>query len=93
MPRPKKKYMQSVAPASMPVAPISSFAPAYLDRVQAAHYLSVTPDSAYRVFKAGVKAGIFQTKKLGRRETVRRIDLDKYWEQLPQHVPQQETAV
>ena len=77
MPRLKKKYMQSaitVKPVVMP-APIVTDWPAYMDYHTAAKYISET----YWTVRNLVRAGKLIAKKLGRRYTVSRVELDELW--------------
>lgn len=77
MPRPKKKYMpkyaEPVAAFAVP-QPITAW-PAYMDYHTAAKYISET----YWTIRNLVQAGKLTAKKLGRRNTVARADLDALW--------------
>ena len=76
MPRQKKKWMQptAVVPPSVPASRIN---PEYLDIRQAAIYMSVTVWTIRRLLKSKK----IQAKKIGKRFTVKRTDLDAYWQQ------------
>jgi hypothetical protein len=68
------KYAQPEAPAVMP-APVAEPWPAYMDYNTAAKYISET----YWTIRNLVKAGKLMAKKLGRRNTVARVELDTLW--------------
>ncbi len=76
MPRQKKKWTQptAVVPPSLPAPRIN---PEYLDIRQAAIYMSVTVWTIRRLLKAGK----IHAKKVGKRFTIKRTDLDVYWQQ------------
>ena len=77
MPRLKKKYMEKYASPAQPVVmpqPITAW-PAYMDYHTAARYISET----YWTIRNLVKAGKLTAKKLGRRYTVSRVELDGLW--------------
>lgn len=76
MPRLKKKYMpQSTAPIVMPQQPAITVWPAYMDYHTAAKYISET----YWTIRNLVKSGKLTAKRLGRRNTVSRAELDALW--------------
>jgi len=77
MPRLKKKYMQPVAGAETP-APVIAQWPAYMDYHTAAKYISET----YWTIRNLVQSGKLTAKKLGRRNTVSRVDLDALWKRM-----------
>ena len=79
MPRPKKKYMEKYMQPSQPVvalpAPAPEPWPAYMDYHTAAKYVSET----YWTIRNLVKDGKLIAKKLGRRHTVSREQLEELW--------------
>lgn len=75
MRRLKKKYTEPAAPFVMPQPVITAW-PAYMDYHTAAKYISGT----YWTIRNLVKAGKLTAKKLGRRHTVSRAELDALWE-------------
>jgi excisionase family DNA binding protein len=73
MPRLKLKYMNPAPVASASVVP--DCWPPFMDYNTAAKYISET----YWTIRNLVKAGKLTAKKLGRRYTVSRVDLDALW--------------
>ena len=74
MPRPKKKWMQ---PAVMPTAPVGPVVDQkYFNLQQAAVYMGVTVWTV-RNF---ISTGKLVAKRMGKRFTVRREDIDSLWE-------------
>jgi excisionase family DNA binding protein len=73
MPRLKKKY--TVAPVVMPAPVVVAEWPAYMDYRTAARYISET----YWTIRNLVKARKLTAKRLGRRNTVSRTELDALW--------------
>ena len=77
MPRLKKKWMTpAVESAVSPIVavPITDW-PAYMDYHTAAKYIS----ESYWTIRNLVKSGKLTAKKLGRRNTVSRVELDALW--------------
>jgi excisionase family DNA binding protein len=74
MPRLKKKYMQP-EPVVIPAPVVVTDWPAFMDYHTAAKYISET----YWTIRNLVKAGKLTAKKLGRRNTVSRTELDVLW--------------
>lgn len=77
MPRPKKKYTLPASPVVVMPQPVIESWPAYMDYHTAARYISET----YWTIRNLVKAGKLTAKKLGRRNTVSRVQLDEVWKQ------------
>lgn len=67
--------MQPSVTLTMPVSVVTDW-PAYMDYHTAAKYISET----YWTIRNLVKAGKLTAKKLGRRYTVSRAELDELWE-------------
>jgi hypothetical protein len=76
MPRLKKKYMPKYEPTPIQIAPNPAVAwPAYMDYNTAGRYISET----YWTIRNLVEAGKLTAKRLGRRNTVSRVELDALW--------------